>query len=180
MIPPPAAHILKLVIVLVIGVVAFQLLMGFLTPESWDDAGWYRQDAVAELAAKPARIAGNQSCAEGQCHETATDHQKQYDRLTDSVHENLACEGCHGPLANHVQQGLRVESARIAPTIELCLGCHAPLISKPEEFPQFDETSFSHRRKKVKASTPCKRCHDPHDPEEKPPKRASVSASPLG
>jgi hypothetical protein len=160
----PRAHVYKLTVLLALGIGSFLGLMRLLTPSSWDYANWYRRDSVAELAKKPLRFAGNESCAGSQCHEQATDHQDQYNALADSVHESLSCEGCHGALSKHVRDGKRIESARISPTIQLCLNCHAPLVSRPEKHTTFDPDSARHKRKKVTATTPCKRCHDPHDP----------------
>ncbi len=162
----PRAHIYRLILVLVLVAVGFLVVQGFAIPTSWDSQNWYRKDALTELQELPLRFGGNESCASGNCHDGAKPvrHQIRIDTLSNGTHQGLACEGCHGPLSDHVQGGRKVNIARLDFTNDLCLRCHQELVSRPQDFAHFSETFLYHQLLDVKITKPCRACHDPHEP----------------
>ena len=63
---PP--QIVRLVL-LTIGIVGSYLVARtFLTPQSFGEYGWYRANALGELAAQKPVFAGKESCVKSECH----------------------------------------------------------------------------------------------------------------
>ncbi|MFQ5636335.1 MAG: hypothetical protein ACE5G3_13530 [Gammaproteobacteria bacterium] len=151
--PSPRAHLFRLALLLLLGVVAFLGVKNLMTPASWNYEVWYRAAARGELAGLPAVHGGNESCQS--CHEDA------YDDVTSYSHETLNCEGCHGPLTKHVRDGEKIAHAREGSNWQ-CLNCHAASISKSPDFPQYPGNVRRHKQRKD--GVLCTKCHDPHDP----------------
>jgi len=162
----PRSHIYRLVVLLVIFAAGFAVLRGLAIPASWDNEKFYRVDSLEELTLQPLRMGGNEACAGSGCHEGQRmgKHKARFDILTRHDHSGLACENCHGPLSDHVSDGKRVASALINRENSLCLGCHGPLLSRPKDFPQFNAENTGHWYFDVEITTPCRDCHDPHEP----------------
>ena len=148
----------------------------YLTDPSYYRYGYYRADAVPQLAAGTPLYQGSAFCLE--CHE---------ERSTDwplAAHKTVQCEVCHGTTEEcPVKEGTRIP----ADTIRLCSTCHEAMPARPERQPQivlgkhpFDDGE----------TMPCIECHDPHAPgpvarEEvttavKPPLAATAVAAPAG
>ncbi|MGB7933756.1 MAG: hypothetical protein WCH04_16320 [Gammaproteobacteria bacterium] len=164
--PSPRSHIYRMVIVLVVIMAGFVALKSLAIPDSWNNELFYRVDSLDELKLLPMRISGNAECAGSGCHEQQQldKHKEHLAALSRGNHSGLACENCHGPMSVHVREGRRVAPALINLENTLCLGCHAPLLSRPKGFPQFDADNTGHSYFDVEITTPCRNCHDPHEP----------------
>lgn len=156
--PSPRSHIYRLILLLVIALGVFVVVRWVATPSSWnyDMAHWYRTDALIDNANEPLSYGGNESC-QG-CHED------EYVDLTSFAHGNLSCESCHGPLIDHIGDGVKVADAIIGESNEdQCLICHAELVSRPKDFPQFSTVS-NEMHQDMEEDTRCLWCHFAHDP----------------
>ncbi len=162
--PSPRSHIYRLLLLLLVLGAAFMLVRALAIPDSWDEQHWFRRDALQTLSALPMRFGGNASCEASKCHEPTKRHDAKLQALSHGKHKTLACEVCHGPLLDHVEEGKKVEHAQISATNDLCLSCHRQLVSRPEKFAQFSETLLYHELLDVREITPCRACHDPHEP----------------
>ena len=153
--PSPWSHLYRLGILLGAAFIAFLVIKALATPPSWNHEGWYRGDALVDMAAQPLAHGANESCRD--CHEDAV---KKVKKLK---HKKLSCEGCHGALADHVQDGDKIAYAEvITESRRQCLNCHAELMSKPKDFPQF--TMAVNKHKTIEEGAVCLKCHDAHDP----------------
>ncbi len=164
--PSPRAHVYRLVALLVIGIAGFVGIKILATPAGWDHERSFRPAAEEELKALPMRFGGNESCAASACHEDdrPKTHDYRLEAVSRGLHQGLACETCHGPLSEHVQDDKTVGHANLDPNIKLCLSCHQQLVSRPEEYAQFSETLLYHDLLNVSAISSCRACHDPHEP----------------
>src|ERR1039457_6311516 len=90
-----AGHLFRLASVFLVGGVLFLVLRGFLVPSSFGQYGHYRGAAIKEAEEKSISYAGHQVC-EG-CHTDVLEVQSK------GVHKGVACEACHGPLANNAE-----------------------------------------------------------------------------
>ncbi|MEN8131974.1 MAG: hypothetical protein ABFS45_17685 [Pseudomonadota bacterium] len=164
--PSPRAHIYRLFFALIVFVAAFLGIRALAIPDSWDSERWYRTDSLGELQSLPLRYGGNESCETAGCHnpEEAARHDKKLAALALGPHRELACEVCHGPVADHVKDGKKVNEAQVTVANKLCLSCHKKLIGRPEQFAQFSETLLYHELLKVRERSLCRACHDPHEP----------------
>ena len=143
-----AGHLFRLAGVFVAGLLIFLVIRGFLVPKSFGQFGHYRADAVTEIAARPIKFAGHESC-EG-CHADVLDKKKN------GKHAGVNCEACHGPQAQHVDDPTSVKPAKLD-TAVLCARCHEANAAKPRNFPQVDTEEHS-------TGLPCDTCHQPHSP----------------
>ena len=142
-----AVHLYRLASVFVAGFVLLLLLRAFFVPKSFGQYGHFRGDAIQEIAAKPVVYAGHQTC-EG-CHTDVLDVKK------DGKHAPVACESCHGPLANHADDP-SIQPQKLD-TAGLCVRCHEANSAKPKKFPQVASKEHS-------SGLPCETCHQPHSP----------------
>ena len=88
---PP--QILRLVLLALAIVGSYLVARSFLTPPSFGQYGWYRGDALAEIAARTPVFAGKQSCDE--CHSDILH------KMAADAHKTLSCEDCHGVSREH-------------------------------------------------------------------------------
>jgi cytochrome c553 len=143
-------HILRLLMLLCAALVAAYALKVYLTDPSYYEYGYYRADAVPELAEGEPRYLGSASCLE--CHE---------ERITVwpvSAHKTVQCEVCHGTTEEcPVKVGSRIPEN----TVRLCLTCHEKMPTRPDRQPQIvpGEHPFADGE-----DMPCIECHDPHAP----------------
>jgi len=143
-----AGHLFRLAALFVAGFLAFLGIRGFLVPKSFGQFGHYRGAALSEIAARPVKFAGHQTC-EG-CHADVLEEKK------DGRHARVNCEACHGPLANHADDPASVTPPRLD-TAVLCARCHEANGAKPRTFPQVASADHS-------TGLPCDTCHQPHSP----------------
>jgi hypothetical protein len=84
-IPPQIARLM----LLAAGIVAAYLVARyFLTPPSFGQYGWFRGEALAEIASREPLFAGRKACDE--CHSDETQ------KLAKFEHKTVSCESCHG------------------------------------------------------------------------------------
>jgi hypothetical protein len=176
MAPSPYSHIIRLTLVLAAALAAFLALKDFATPKSWDHDASYRLDATTDLQQQPALYGGNASCRDSACHGLEKDHEAKWSLLQSAVHETLACEGCHGALGKHVQDGAKVADAFIERDNTLCLRCHARLLGRDSKVAQFRPTTGVHKMAGVTQTTRCSNCHDAHAPAAKPEPEPAAQA----
>ncbi len=142
-----AGHLFRLAAVYAIGTLLFLVLRAAVVPHSFGQYGHYRGDAIAEIAAHPARFAGHQTCE--------TCHADIAGAKSSGKHAHVNCEACHGPLAKHA------DDPSIDPgkpdTAVLCVRCHAASAARPNGFPQVNAADHAN-------DVPCQTCHQPHNP----------------
>lgn len=173
----PRSHIYRLLLLLLVGAAGFVGLKTLATPDSWDPQAWFRRDAIPELQQQAARYGGNPSCSSATCHQSLVNHEDKLSQLQDAVHEGLACEGCHGPLAEHVQAGRKVADAQIDRDNGLCLSCHGTRLGRAQKIAVFDPSFNSmHKMMESAQTTRCGNCHNPHAPA---PKKRVAAEPPL-
>ncbi len=160
--PSRHAHLVRLGQVLAAFFMVAGLVGWWATPASWnyDIDNWYRRGALVDAAAKPLVYGGNESCVA--CHEPADKQLRKY------KHRALACESCHGALADHVRDDKRVAAAVVDKSRWQCENCHIEQINRPPDFPQFSKTGEIgkevKKHKRLDAETLCLKCHNAHDP----------------
>jgi hypothetical protein len=147
---PLPPQITRLVL-LTIGIVGSYLVARyFLTPQSFGQYGWYRGDALMELATRDRVFAGRTACAE--C------HSDQVQKLSQKEHKDLSCEGCHGPGQAHVDN----PDVKISiQTYGQCVRCHEASTGRPKWHKQINSKTHYTGQK-------CTECHVPHQPSEVP------------
>lgn len=163
MVPSRRTHLLRLIVVLVVGIGGLLFIKGFFVPSGWDRNHWYRSGALEDLKQRPLIYAGNEACRG--CHgKTRKDHEAIVDALAAGVHEHLACESCHGPLhqADHT-----MAAAKIPRDSSLCLRCHDNVAARPRQVGLFSVAFMAHQAKGVRRDSNCMQCHDPHAPRPK-------------
>lgn len=142
-------HLVRLAAVMLIALLGFVILRTAIVPRSFGQYGHYRGDAIAEIAARPIAIAGNETCEA--CHTDVADLKKQ------GKHAALACEACHGALAKHADDPGSLTPA-LPDTGIICARCHEANSAKPKSFPQVVAADHS-------AGLACNTCHKPHSPQ---------------
>jgi len=146
---PP--QIVRLVL-LTIGIVGSYLVARFfLTPASFGQYGWYRANALVEIATPKAVYVGAKACDE--C------HAEEIQKVAKAEHKNVACESCHGAGQAHSDNPDRNKIS--VPTDSLCVRCHETDPSRPEWLKQINSKDHYTDQK-------CTECHVPHQPNEVP------------
>jgi hypothetical protein len=172
---PP--QILRLVLLTFAILASYFVARAFLTPTSFGEYGWYRADALEEIASRTPVHAGRKACEE--C------HSEIFPRLAKGSHKTLSCETCHGVSRDHadnpdikagvVKDQFTGVDIRPAATADLstnnaaasgrftgvhCIRCHESNPSRPAWFKQIVvKTHYSGK---------CTECHLPHQPAEMP------------
>jgi hypothetical protein len=145
-----AGHLVRLAAVFLALVALFVIARAALIPKDFGTYGHYRAGALADVRERPIAYAGRAACID--CHGDI-DTVKQ-----NGKHAGLACEACHGALAQHAADPQNVVPVEPDPKT-LCLVCHRKNVAKPVQFPQVDPTEHA-------GSDPCGTCHKPHSPLE--------------
>lgn len=143
-----AGHLLRFAGLFVIAFLIFLVVRHFIVPPSFGEYGHYRGAAIDEIAARPVKFAGHQTC-EG-CHSDIADTKNA------GKHAHVNCEACHGPLAAHANDPASVTPV-LPDTTVLCARCHTASAAKPAGFPQVNPAEHS-------GGLACKTCHNPHSP----------------
>jgi Cytochrome c554 and c-prime len=143
-----SGHLVRVALLLLAGVVAFLVVRQAVIPPKFGEYGHFRPAAMDEIAARPVRFAGHQTCE--------TCHTDQAEEKSKGKHAHVACEACHGPLARHAEDPASVIPA-LPDTAVLCARCHEANVGKPKSFPQVATAEHS-------AGLACKTCHNPHSP----------------
>ena len=145
--PPQALRLF----LLAVGIVTiYSIARYFLTPASFHQYGWYRGEALAELASRQRVFAGRNACEE--C------HSDEVKKLLKYEHKNLSCESCHGPGEAHANNpDIAIDKNSYSP----CVRCHEANPSRPKWHKQI--VSRTHY-----TGSKCAECHVPHAPSEVP------------
>src|SRR5512143_1384908 len=115
---PP--QIVRLVLLTLFIVGSYMVARFCLTPASFAEIGFYRANALGELASRPITFAGRKACDE--C------HSEHFQKVAKAEHKNLSCEGCHGPAQGHVDNpDVKLEKL----TFSHCVRCHEASPSRP-------------------------------------------------
>jgi hypothetical protein len=131
-------------------VVTYMVARYLLTPPSFGAYGWYRGNALEELASREPVFAGKKACDE--C------HSDELQKVAKFEHKTISCESCHGVARAHADNP-DVKLAKL--TDALCLRCHEFSPSRPQWLKQIEI-------KKHYTGQRCSECHSPHQPNEVP------------
>ena len=142
-----AEHLFRLASVFILGAILFATAHTLLVPRSFGRYGHFRGDAMQEIATRPVSFAGHQTCE--------TCHSDVLDLKLKGKHARVACESCHGPLANHADDP-SVQPKKLNAAV-LCASCHEASSAKPKWFPQVFSEEHS-------SGVSCVTCHQPHSP----------------
>jgi hypothetical protein len=146
---PP--QIVRLVLLTIAIVGSYLVARYFLTPASFRQYGWYRGEALAELATRDQVFAGRKACE--------ICHADEVKKLGQKEHKTLSCESCHGPGQAHADNP-DVKMAIL--NYSHCVRCHEFYPSRPKWHHQINsKTHYSTGQK-------CTECHVPHNPQEVP------------
>src|SRR3954462_4976648 len=116
--PPQLSRLLLLAVRIV---TAYLVARYFLTPPSFRQYGWFRGDALAEVAAREPVFAGKKACEE--CHSDQLQKVAKYEQKT------VSCESCHGVRREHADNP-DVAIAKL--TFSHCVRCHEADPSRPK------------------------------------------------
>lgn len=142
-------QIIRLLLLTVVIGVSYLIARFFLTPPSFGEYGWFRGDAIREIASLPRSYAGKKAC--GECH---SDQIKQIESFE---HKTLSCEACHGAALAHSED----PDVKVPKFAFNCVRCHESDPSKPKWLKQINS-------RKHYAGQKCTECHLPHHPGEVP------------
>jgi hypothetical protein len=147
-IPPQIARLA----LLTVGIVAAYLAARYLlTPDSFHQyGGWYRGNALEEIAARNPVYAGKQACDE--C------HSEVLQKIAKQEHKTVSCEACHGVSRAHAENP---DLKTLQLTGSHCIRCHEINPSRPPWMHQIKvKDHYTGQR--------CTECHLPHQPNEVP------------
>jgi hypothetical protein len=133
---------------LAVGLGLFLLVRAAVVPKNFGEYGHYRPAALGAMRARPLVFAGQSTCV--LCHDA-----EAKTRAVGS-HAHVACEACHGPLANHAEDPA-ANVPQLPDVANLCRRCHEKDAAKPMGFPQVATVAHSGGMK-------CDGCHQPHNP----------------
>lgn len=143
-----SAHLIRPAIVMLAGLGVFLVVRSAVIPQAFGQYGHYRPGALADIRARSIVYAGQDTCLP--CHD---DEAKM---RAAGKHAHVACEACHGPLAQHAD-----DPGSVKPTLpdvaNLCRRCHEKDAAKPSWFPQVVTAEHN-------SGISCKDCHQPHNP----------------
>jgi hypothetical protein len=146
-IPP---QIFRLMLLAIGIVVVYFIAQYFLTPTSFRQYGWYRGEALPEVAAREPVFAGKKACDE--C------HSDEYQKVAKFEHKTVSCEACHGVGRAHTDNP-DTPIAKLA--FSRCVRCHEADPSRPKWLKQINSRNHYSGQK-------CTECHVPHQPNEVP------------
>ena len=143
-----ANHLLRVVAFCAAGLAVFGAARRLAVPKDFGVYGHYRAGALDDARKRPIAFAGQQAC--GECHTDIVELRKA------SLHRQVSCEVCHGPLAKHAS-GDDTTTPKRPDGRTACLYCHQKNVSKPAGFPQIVVKEHADEGK-------CSECHQPHNP----------------
>jgi len=142
-----AAHLIRLVVLLAIGVSAFLLIRAAVVPAGFGQYGHFRAGALEEVRAKAIVFAGRNACES--C------HPEQVEAKQKGKHAVMSCEACHGPQAKHADDPSL--TPKLPDVTGLCIRCHEASSARPKKFPQVIAKEHA-------GAEACNSCHKPHTP----------------
>jgi len=144
-------HLVRMALFFGLGLLLFVALRAFFVPKGFGELGHFRPAAIADNAARPIVYAGREGCEV--CHADVAESRQG------SRHAAIACEACHGALAQHADDPARLKPTR-PDARKLCVQCHRSEAAKPDKFPQVIPDQHA-------GTEPCTACHHPHHPQVK-------------
>ena len=154
------SHVVRIVVVLVCLVVGGVVVRGMVLPKSFGKYGHYRADAITDEIDRPIRNGTNASCMA--CHPYIREMH------LNGVHHTVSCEFCHGPMADHVQDGkviAKLPKKQGKEIRRLCLRCHNQIIrARPKESIKMITMPDHLKEKHVRTDHICNQCHNVHAP----------------
>ena len=143
-----AAHLIRPAVVLIAALGVFLVIRSAVVPKAFGQYGHYRPGALEMIRQKPISFAGQDTCV--LCHD------EEAKTRAAGKHAHVACESCHGPLAEHADDpGSHVP--QLPDVANLCRRCHEKDPAKPQGFPQVATAEHS-------GGMLCNSCHQPHNP----------------
>ncbi len=143
-----SAHLVRPALVILAGLAIFLVVRGAIIPKGFGQYGHYRPGALELVRQRPIAFAGQDTCI--LCHDD-----KAKERAA-GKHAHVACEACHGALAQHADDpGAHVP--KLPEVASLCVRCHEQDAAKPKSFPQVASVEHS-------GGVVCNTCHQPHNP----------------
>jgi uncharacterized CHY-type Zn-finger protein len=146
--PNDKQHLVRMAGLFALGITTFFVLRWVMVPTGFGLYGHYRPGALDDARGRPLQYAGRAACED--CHADVVAAR------AGSRHARIGCEGCHGPLNAHVQEGGEKKPARPDSRV-LCARCHEASPWKPKTYPQVVVAGHS-------PDGPCVACHKPHAP----------------
>lgn len=143
-----AGHFPRFAGLFVLAFLVFLVVRHYVVPKSFGQYGHYRGAAIGEIAQRPVKFAGHETCE--------TCHSDEADKKKAGKHAHVNCEACHGALAAHADDPSAVTPV-LPDTAALCARCHRASAAKPKSFPQVEPASHSN-------GVSCEKCHNPHSP----------------
>jgi uncharacterized CHY-type Zn-finger protein len=160
-----AGHLFRFAGLFVVAFLVFLVVRGYVVPKTFGQYGHYRGAAIGDIAKRPVKFAGHQTCEA--CHTDIADTK------TKGSHAHVNCEACHGALAQHALADDPTSIIPVKPdTLVLCARCHTASAAKPKGFPQVDPSDHM-------GGAPCQTCHNPHSPAMGSDTGAGAGASPA-
>jgi hypothetical protein len=143
-----SAHLVRPAVVLLAALAIFLAVRSAIIPKAFGQYGHYRPGALALVRSHPIAFAGQDTCV--MCHD------EQATARAAGKHAHVACEACHGPLAQHADDPT-AHVPKLPDVADLCRRCHEKDAAKPASFPQVATAEHS-------GGTACNSCHQPHNP----------------
>jgi hypothetical protein len=141
-------HLVRPAVVLVAVLVLFLAVRSAIVPKDFGKYGHYRPGALDLVRAHPIAFAGQTTCV--MCHEDEAKTRAA------GKHAHVACEACHGALAQHADDPA-AHVPQLPDVANLCRRCHEKDAAKPRNFPQVVTAEHS-------GGALCNTCHQPHNP----------------
>lgn len=143
-----APQVWRVMLVFAVLGTVFLVLRSAMVPESFGQKGFYRAEALTDLASQQTKYAGREACVT--CHAAQAE-------MTPHVLIGVGCESCHGPSAKHAED-FEVEKPLLPATRALCSTCHEKIAARPKGFPQIAARDHYPQEK-------CITCHTIHPTE---------------
>ena len=143
-----SAHLIRPALVLLAFLAIFIVMRGAIVPKGFGQYGHYRPGALDLVRQHKIAFAGQDACVA--CHDD------QAKLRAAGKHAHVACEACHGPLAQHAEDPT-ANVPKLPDVADLCRRCHEKDAAKPSAFPQVASAEHS-------SGMACNACHQPHNP----------------
>ena len=143
-----SAHLIRPAVVLLAAMAIFLAVRSAIIPKAFGQYGHYRPGALALVRSHPIAFGGQDTCV--MCHD------QQAAARAAGRHAHVACEACHGPLAQHADDPT-AHIPKLPDVADLCRRCHEKDAAKPASFPQVVTAEHS-------GGMACNSCHQPHNP----------------
>ena len=143
-----SGHLVRLAAVLLAALGIFLIVRTLVIPKNFGLYGHYRPAALDAARQRPIAYAGQDQCV--LCHDDEAKTRAA------GKHAHVACEACHGPLAQHANDPA-ANVPKLPDVANLCRRCHEKDAAKPPTFPQVVTAEHS-------GGMLCNSCHQPHNP----------------